>query len=470
MRQPLCISSDGLTSVLPSHPAFAIQDLDQVDLAKVSFLLVDFSDQQQGERLLQQIRSHANPDIYLKPIVFYGVTDALPKDVLLAADGIIRPDEIDLEKSISAWSSRLESINTRIDGLKKHAGIGDSNIAFKVLRFIETRNAEVKPIPSARKTSGYVYPSIVPLFPKQDIGVLETLEYLEAQKLIAGKFVNRAYGCTHCGCAFLNFYETCPDCNSSDLYTEELIHHFRCAYVGEMSDFKRDQGLVCPKCDKTLKHLGGDYDKASVMYHCNNCRNVFQEPRVMTACYDCWREAEPENQVVRDIRTYSITALGQNASRYGLDSLFRSILESRVNAIPFDVFRTFFSLELARIERYGISKSCLAILRLDAIDRIYGTLGKRATQIFTELSEAFRAGLRTSDLFSVRDETIFLAILTETPEDKAKLAIGRLEERIIDLLTANLKMSCRVDSEIHPLVCGMDLEEKIEHFLTNHAD
>ncbi|MCP3942519.1 MAG: hypothetical protein GY710_13675 [Desulfobacteraceae bacterium] len=470
MREPLCISSKRMLTCPPEMSVSTIQDLNLVDLEAVSFLILDLSDWQVGYQQLRRVRSHVNPDIYLKPVLFRGSSEAVPREVLQASDGIIRPDETEVEIEFSSWSARLEAINVRIDGLKKISKDGDSNIAFKVLRLIETRNKEFKPIPSARKLSGHIYPSLQPLFPKQDIGVLETLEFLENQKLITGQFVSRAYGCTHCGCAFLNFFEICPDCNSSDLYTEELIHHFRCAYVGGKSDYKQGQELICPKCDRALKHIGVDYDKASVVHHCNNCSNVFQESGVMTSCYDCWRETKPENQLIRDIQTYNITALGQNAARHGMDSLLQTILETKVYAISFDAFKNFFRLEIARIERYKVSISHLVILRLDAIDQIYSTLGKRSRQVFDELSEAFKAALRTSDLFSVRDETIFLVILTETPLDKAELAMKRLEERIIALLTANLKMECRVEREIYPIEAGIDLENKIELFLQTHAD
>ena len=469
MREPVCISSKEMLACPSNASITRIEDLNQIDLESVSFFAIDMSDWQVGYQQLQHIRSFPIRNIYLKPVLFQCISEDTPREVLNAADGIARPGEADLEQEYNNWSSRFENINTRIHSLEELSEKGDTNITFKVLRFISTRGHEFKPIQSVRNTRGYIYPLLEPLFPKQDQGVLETLEYLADQKLISGQYVSRIYNCTHCGCAFINFYETCPDCASSDLRTEELIHHFKCAYIGEMSDYKRGQNLVCPKCDRALKHIGVDYDKSSVMYHCNNCQNVFQEPQVMTSCYNCWRVTAPENQIVRDIKAYSITALGQNSAQHGMDSLLQIILETKVHAIPFNVFKTIFDLELARITRYKVSQSCLVILRLNAIDSIYSILGKRSRDVFNELSDAFKISLRTSDVFSVKDENILLVILTETALEYAEIAVSRLEKRILSLLTNNLKMDCGLITKVHPLAAGLELEDAIENFLKSYV-
>jgi ferredoxin len=237
MKKPVCISSKGMM-VCPSNASITrIEDLNHIDLESVSFFVIDMSDWQVGYQQLQSIRSFTKKKLYLKPVLFQGISEDIPREVINAADGIVKPGEGDLEQEYNNWSTRFENINRGIDTLEEISEKGDTNIAFKVLRFIFTRGHEFKPIQSARNTRGYIYPLLEPLFPKQDQGVQETLEYLADQKLISGQYVCRAYNCTHCGCAFINFYETCPECASSLLRTEELIHHFKCAYIGEMSDY-----------------------------------------------------------------------------------------------------------------------------------------------------------------------------------------------------------------------------------------
>lgn len=470
MRNPLCLSVSGKWRPAADLPMRPMDSLMTEDMEGVSFLLIDGTDPRAGYEQLQQIRSNTHAHIYTKPVLFFDMPENASNEMLQAADGIIHGSGEDLDHVLSLWSAKAETINTRIHYLKILSPEGDRNIAFKVLRFIETRNTGFHPVPSIRTKDGYLYPSLQPFFPKQDIGILETLEYLESQKLLSGEFITRSYACTHCGCAFLNFHETCPDCGSGDLHTDELIHHFKCAYVGELADFRQGDYLVCPKCDRRLKHIGVDYDKASIVYRCRNCSKVFQEPMVMTSCFNCHRDTEPENQQNREIKTYQITAIGENAARYGMDSLLRVILETKIHALPFDVFKNFFSVEVARIERYKVSQSCLVILRIRGIDQIYGRLGGRATEIFKELSEAFKKSLRSSDMFSVRDETVFLTILTETNKKNAGVAVSRLKGRILALLEASMKSEFTVDEVILPLSSDVDLEEAIELFLKSHAD
>lgn len=470
MRQPLLISGEEITPLSHKINAVTLEQLNNTDLSAVSFFIVPLSsDWNTGYEKLQHIRQHTDLHIYLKPVLFLVTGDTIPQDILQTADNIIKDTEETVEKQLNSWVAKLESINTRIEQLKYLTEAGDSNLVFKVLRFIETRNREFKPKPSPRQQSGFVYPTLLPFFLKDDIGAFEILDFLESQQLVTGTLVCKSYACTHCNCAFLNFFETCTDCHSSNLRSEELIHHFKCAYVGEFSDFDRGNALVCPKCNEQLRQLGVDHDKASVVFHCNSCSHIFQEPRVMTSCYNCGRETEPENQVSRDIRSYSITSIGLNAARYGMDSLLQSILESRLEGIAYDVFEKYLKLEIERIERYKISESSLVLMRIDGIDRIYEKLGRRSTEVFNEMSEALREQLRNSDVFSVRDENVFLILLTETSTQNAKVAITRLEERIVVLLDTNLNMHCTVDKRIQKVEAGIDLNQSIEDLLKAHA-
>jgi len=469
MKTAVFISSANMETPPADIPIADIANLQVVDQDTVSFFLVDFSDWQAGYRQLCEIRRALTPALYLKPVIFLNGPETAPRDISMSADGLISLTEHPLSEQLENWAAKFEGINAKIHQFSNLSAEGETNIAFKVLRYIASRNMEIQPVPSVHTINGHIFPPLQPLFPKPDTGVLETLEYLETQKLLAGTFINHAYTCTHCGCAFLNFFETCPDCGSNDLSTDELIHHFKCAYVGELSEFRRDDNLICPKCDKLLKHIGVDYDKTSIVYHCNQCSNVFQEPGIMTACYNCLRETEPENQVQRTIKSYTITAIGENAGLYGMDSLFQNILERKLHALPFAAFKAFFRVERSRIKRYGLSTSSLAVLQFSGIEELYVRLGSRTHEIFNEISEAFKDGLRSSDVFSIRNETLFLVILTETSQQNGKLAILRLKERIDSLLKTNLDLTIDIHFAIEQFSSDLDLDTCLEKFLHDHA-
>ena len=88
---------------------------------------------------------------------------------------------------------------------------------------------------------------------------------------------------------------------------------------------------------------------------------------------------------------------------------------------------------------------------------------------FRELKSDIYTKLTMPDIFAVRDETIFLMIMTETPKEDAEPAISRLKERILSLLSSNLKMEFKIDKVIYPLCAAVDLEETIENFLQTHV-
>lgn len=281
----------------------------------------------------------------------------------------------------------------------------------------------LKPVMTIRRSVGYVYSILEPLFESHGIGVLDTLSFFNSQSLLNEMFSTKAHFCGHCGSAFLNFKETCPDCSSDDLSIDELVHHFKCAYTAELFDFLQGEKLVCPKCERTLRHIGIDYDKPSTISHCNQCNHRFQETVVMTDCYGCGRSAEPTNQDVRQISNYSITAIGQTAAYYGLDVLFTNILENEMQLYSANAFRNFYCVEAARMARYKISESSLAMINFVGLDNLYINLGRKAAQIFVELSAIFKAVFRESDVITAHNESIFFVLMTETSFDNANRAI-----------------------------------------------
>ncbi len=463
MRKPCLVGKD--KQVVPEDVlSIELTMIESLDSQDVSCWIVDMSDWRKGWQKIAAIREHLSPKVYLRPVVYLHADNSMPAEISKAADGQLAHG-LDNSKGLDELSSRFEATNQWIDHLPDPNAAVDANIAFKVLRLIASRNNVQEPVTTVRRKSGYVYPILEPLFSKRDEGALETLEFLEAQKLISGDFVSKAHFCSSCSSAFINFKEACPQCGSDDLNVDELVHHFRCAHMAVMSDFKRGSSMVCPKCDRELHHIGVDYDKPSIMYSCNHCSHGFQEPSIMTTCYNCGRSTEPENQHTRLIRAYSISAIGQNAASYGMEALFSKILDSELQLCSFDAFRDFYRVEAARIKRYKKSESSLVMIALRDIDKLYVRLGGRATEVFAELSTVFRTVLRLSDVITARNESIFFVIMTETSTTYAERAVERLHEGIIELLTNNLDFDPDMSSLIKPITVDMDLDQTLEAFL-----
>lgn len=466
MRKPYYIQPTNSTITCDGIETIAQDDLQTINSTDVAYWLIDMRIWTEGWDILCQIRRNLAPAVYLKPVLFLIDSDTIPQEIVTASDGNVHRSSCD-ERILEEWVSRVEPINQWIEHLPNAKVGSDANIAFKVLRIITSRNIELEPITTIRRHSGYVYPLLEPLFGKRDTGVLETLAFLEDQRLLNGRFISSAHFCSHCGSAFLNFKESCSQCSSDDIRSDELVHHFKCAYTAEMADFKKADRLVCPKCERELKHIGVDYDKPSIVYHCNQCSHTFQDPKIMTSCYNCGRQSEPEHQETRTILAYTVSAIGQNAADYGLDALFTNILEHELNLFSEHAFRDFFYIEISRIERYKLSTSSLVMIRFHDLDKLYIKLASKAREVFYELSTIFKSVLRQSDVITAKNETIFFVIMTETSATHAEKAATRLQQGVRALFENNLDFNPEMSIKIKELTAKLDIDSTLEDFLKN---
>jgi GGDEF domain-containing protein len=433
---------------------------------EVAYWILDARENQSVEELIGQVRRHPDPEVYLKPIVVLTDQHSTKQQEHAQADEIVVAEQFDKEEA-EACISRFENILHWIDHLPRGGEYVDTNVPLRLLRFIASRNREMVPVMSANRLNGYVYPMLDPFLENSVIGIQETLDFLQGQKLLTGRFITKSHFCSHCDCAFLNFEEVCPHCDARDIRVDELVHHFKCAYTGELSEFKVGDHLQCPKCERTLQHIGVDYDKPSIVYQCNECSHTFQDPKIMTTCFNCGRRADPEHQVSRAIEAYTITALGQNTALYGMESLFTNILETDIKLFSYAAFQDFFQVEISRIKRYKRSHSALAMVEFRGLDQLYVRLGKRAKDVFAELSAIFKTIFRTSDVITARNESLFMIIMTETTESQGRIAIDRLEAGIRELFQANLQIQVEMKFMIEEIREDTDASSTLERFLQN---
>ena len=136
---------------------------------------------------------------------------------------------------------------------------------------------------------------------------LEELGYSERIRL-----VERVHVCRECGDSHQLFIECCPNCGSSDIRQEAMLHHFRCANISPESTYFKDGALVCPKCRRTLRHIGVDYDRPATVYSCD-CGNTFMASSMKVLCTHCKNQSTPEELTPRDIYEYKFTPAGIEA-------------------------------------------------------------------------------------------------------------------------------------------------------------
>jgi hypothetical protein len=301
-------------------------------------------------RLLRRIRGHPKASVYLKP-VFWRRGEGERSPVSMHVDGEWTGGE-----KLDALRERAAEINRRIEAVGEAGEAGEGGVELRVLRFMATRSHPFAPQRTVEVSDGFVYPKLTPLLGRESQGgggeLSRVLSMLDERRLLTGEFVMRQHACRNCSCAFLNFEEMCPHCGSTELDADDLVHHFRCAFTGALSEYKREKGkLVCPKCDRHLKQIGVDYDKPSVVYMCQRCHEEFQNPEVQTTCYRCEHTHPPEQQIEREIKEYEVTALGKETAIYGLSDSLLSILKRESRVLDYATFQLIVESEAARIER-----------------------------------------------------------------------------------------------------------------------
>ena len=146
----------------------------------------------------------------------------------------------------------------------------------------------------------------------------EEREFFHNQLLRLGyirrtRFIDKTHVCPACHSSQLLFFETCPQCGSSDIKEEPVLHHFRCANVSPEHTYMSDGDLRCPKCKRILRHIGVDYDRPSSIYTCNQCEHTFMYPDMRALCTHDRRSWRPEELRPVDVEEYEFTPEGIRA-------------------------------------------------------------------------------------------------------------------------------------------------------------
>ncbi|WP_170936975.1 MULTISPECIES: response regulator [Rhodomicrobium] len=203
------------------------------------------------------------------------------------------------------------------------------------------------------------------------------------------EFFDRFHNCYRCGSSRLHIREECPQCRSSDLREEQYLHHFRCAYQGVESDFKRGDKLICPKCRQELTHFSVDYDKPGSAIICGNCNHSSSEPSIGFVCLDCHVHVDGEAAQTRDVYSYALTDEGIAFLKMG-DALRGPVQRSmRFSDLPLDLV---VALNVAA-KKYNESKTPFSVLNL-SYENEREIIREAGLRQFSQARELFLENLR----------------------------------------------------------------------------
>jgi CheY-like chemotaxis protein len=157
------------------------------------------------------------------------------------------------------------------------------------------------------------------------------------QDLLERRLFDRFNVCPRCDSVRLHVREECSKCRSPDIAEESYLHHFKCAYQGPESQFRRGDDLVCPKCKQELRHFGAEYDRPGTMLVCNACGHAASEPSVGFVCLDCGTHSDSETCSTRDVHSYELTLQGTGFAEYGRSFLGQARHTLRFSEFPIEL-------------------------------------------------------------------------------------------------------------------------------------
>src|SRR5579885_72952 len=166
---------------------------------------------------------------------------------------------------------------------------------------------KLDPIHSYNSRTGYHYPYAAAFFGVNDGSEVDQLDFLAERQCLEKKFFDRVLLCPFCRNANINFHESCAGCKSFNLKHVQMIHHYRCAYVGPETAFEKGIDYVCPKCKKELKHIGVDYDRPGQSFVCQDCQEMMPEAVLGGQCRQCRHTFTQENALRETIFSYTVT-------------------------------------------------------------------------------------------------------------------------------------------------------------------
>ena len=292
------------------------------------------------------------------------------------------------------------------------------------MKAIAALGGTVTPQRSPMAKNGHEFESLDPSS-GADLSFLARGDYLDE------RFFDRVTICTRCSSHHLNLREVCPACGSTHYSEEPLLHHFRCGYVGRITEFDPGDGTgrrICPKCTAQLKYLGTDYDRLGKTYLCIDCGTSFQDAPVRSVCLSCGTEADADDLASAEVFGYALTSLGNAAIKRG--SLFEGDTEvlyvAGAAVYRPTIMKELLEYEAKRIKRF---KGTFSLMVVEAGSVAGAPIPEDAEGT---MISSLREGLRAIDIVGKIAEHVFIACMPQTAIPGAEIVQSRFLARQTD--------------------------------------
>ncbi len=428
-------------------------------------IIIDSGNRDFVEKLVRAVRTHNQPDVYLKPIFL--LKSSKVEDPLIGnlIDGVIFSIN-----QLEIIADYVRQILLRINDFVFAKSISlEAEVISRIIYLMVSRDKnELFAYLYLNSGLGYVYPEASIYFtPRDEHKLLNVMKTAEIEGLFTSEFNDRIYLCTNCETGILSYREVCPKCSSANSKAEDLVHHFSCAYVGPISDFQNaiDDELNCPKCNKFLNHIGVDYDKPALLHTCNKCGHKYQDYHVKAKCITCYHDNDVENLIPRTISNYYLTKKGRNIAYHGFISTSKDFNEIP-GTVKFDVFKTMLEYEVERLKQNDATSN-IAYLKISNAGELYSRIGiDRQKTLVTEMIKILRKNLRSSDFIAFYNASTLILSLNEIPTKIANNVLDDVVKLTATLLKKNFRnIEIEIDHHAQPLNTELSHEIQLQNLI-----
>lgn len=432
-------------------------------LEEYNAIVLEANDPEFTKIIIKRFRSHNNPEFYLKPIFLIHHKPTNDPIINNLHDGIIASYD-QLPEKVKEIQQIL-TLTTHLDNTP--SSTFDVFLMKKVLNYMYTREyRQLTPFPDISSVIGFTYPIVSVNFePHEEAKILDFFDWALKEHLIWPDFYDRVYLCNSCGSGHLSYREICPSCNSANMKSEDLIHHFPCGFIGPISDFKNaiDSVLNCPKCSKSLRHIGVDYDKPSIINHCQNCNEVFQDYLVKARCVKCGSDSDVQYLVSKNINLYKLTKKGRSAATSGIITADYSGAEEVFGSVNHKTFNVMMHYEQERLKHTSGISTNIAVLFIENIYDLLRKIGKSKEKAFiTELVHLIRENITPADFINISNPSLIVICINDTTQVKAETIVMRLTNIIEEMVFNNFdKFELEMQFKVFELGTNIPFEKQL---------
>lgn len=196
--------------------------------------------------------------------------------------------------------------------------------------------------------------------------------------------------------------------------------------------------MNCPKCSKNLRHIGVDYDKPSIINHCQNCNEVFQDYIVKAKCIHCKHDTDVQYLLAKDINAYKLTKKGRHAATSGFIGERNEKEDEIFGAVNQKTFQTMLYYETERVKHNMSTNIQLCGLQLENIFDLTRKFGKSKEKVFlTELVQIIREQIKTMDFINITNPSMILICMADSSPETANELMQRISDKIKELIANN---------------------------------